>query len=148
MTAQATIRPAVASDLDGLLQLEEARRRQFAKYQPVFWRPAADAADLQGPYLANLIEEEAVITVVADTGGTLAGFAVGTIIAAPPVYDPGGPTCVIDDFAVAVPSSGLRSESTCWAPFGALHGSEEPHRSLLSVGTSTAPRGPRLNTAG
>lgn len=25
------------------------------------------------------------------------------IVAAPPVYDPGGPTCLIDDFAVAVP---------------------------------------------
>ncbi len=103
MTAQATIRPAVASDLETLLQLGEARRRQYAEYQPVFWRPATDAADKQRPHLAKLIEDDAVITLVADTGGTLAGFAVGTIIAAPPVYDPGGPTCVIDDFAVAFP---------------------------------------------
>lgn len=103
MTAQVTIRPAVASDLDRLLQLGEARRRQYAEYQPVFWRPATDATDKQRPYLAKLIEDNAVITVVADTGGTLAGFAVGTIVAAPPVYDPGGPTCVIDDFAVAFP---------------------------------------------
>ena len=50
-----------------------------------------------------MIEDDAVITVVADTGETLAGFAVGTIIAAPPVYDPGGPSCVIYDFVVAVP---------------------------------------------
>jgi len=103
MTAQASIRPAVASDLDRLLQLGAARRRQYAGYQPLFWRPAADAVDRQRPYLAALIDDEAVITVVADTGGTLAGFAVGTLVAAPPVYDPGGPTCVIDDFAVAVP---------------------------------------------
>ena len=51
-----------------------------------------------------MIEDDAVITLVADTRGTIGGVVIGTIVAAPPVYDPGGPTCVIDDFVVAVPA--------------------------------------------
>lgn len=61
----------------------------------------------------------------ATTGGELAGFAVGTIVTAPPIYDPGGPICVIDDFAVADSGSGPRSEPTCCTPFGAVHKSAE-----------------------
>lgn len=107
MTARASIRPAVAGDLDRLLELGGARRRQYALYQPVFWRPATDAVEQQRRFLAKLISDDAVITVVADTGGTLVGFAVGTFVAAPPVYDPGGSACVVDDFAVAAPQQWL-----------------------------------------
>jgi hypothetical protein len=101
--APAIIRPARASDLASVLQLAAAHRSQYEAYQPIFWRPAPGAIDRQRPYLAKLIDDDAVITVVADTGGGLAGFAVGVIGEAPAVYDPGGATCVIDDFTVDVP---------------------------------------------
>lgn len=100
VTSPATIRLAVAGDLDGMLRLAEARRTQYATYQPIFWRPAADAVDRQRPHLAKLIEDGAVITLVADTHHGIAGFVIATIVSAPPVYDPGGPTCVVDDFTV------------------------------------------------
>jgi len=64
-------------------------------------RRAADAAARQRPYLAGLIEDPAVITLVAVTGHDVAGFAIGTVGGAPSVYDPGGLTCMVDDFAVA-----------------------------------------------
>lgn len=107
MTAQATIRPAVASDLDQLLLLGDKRRRQYAEYQPVFWRPAVDAVEQQRPYLAGLIEDDAAITLVAVTRKTIAGFVVGTFTAALSVYAPGGPTCVVDDFVVGFPEQWL-----------------------------------------
>ena len=28
------------------------------------------------------------------------GFIIAALVAAPPVYDPGGPTCFVDDFTV------------------------------------------------
>lgn len=145
MTAKAIIRPAVAGDLDRLLELGEARRRQYAEYQPVFWRPAIDAIDQHRPYLAKLIEDDAVITVVADTGGTLTGFAVGTIVTAPPVYDPGGSTCVVDDFVVGVPEQLAYGRSQ---PAGRA----SAHRTRARSGTGRrclwAPRRPREDRAG
>ena len=38
---------------------------------------------------------------VAEESGQIVGFIIGQIRNPPPVYDPGGKACVIDDFAVA-----------------------------------------------
>jgi hypothetical protein len=104
------IRPAAAGDLDAILALADTRRQQYAGYQPRFWRPAPDATARQAPYLAALIADPAVITLVAVTGADLVGYAVGQLAPAPPVYDPGGPTCLVDDFTVA--------ESGLWTTVG------------------------------
>lgn len=37
----------------------------------------------------------------------MAGFAIGRLVPAPSVYDPGGVTCFVDDFAVADPTDWL-----------------------------------------
>jgi hypothetical protein len=37
----------------------------------------------------------------------LTGFLIATLLPAPPVYDPGGLTCQIDDFAVVAAASWL-----------------------------------------
>lgn len=103
MTAS-VIRPAELADLDAILALAAARRQEYAAYQPGFWRPARDAAARQAPYLSGLIADPAVISLVAGTGPVLVGYAVGQLTEAPPVYDPGGATCVVDDFAVADPA--------------------------------------------
>jgi GNAT superfamily N-acetyltransferase len=94
------IRPAVAADLAALNAMATARRRQYSTYQPVFWAPAPDAEQAQKPYLAKLIEDQDVITLVSERSGAVTGFVIATIGAAPPVYNPGGPTCQIDDFVV------------------------------------------------
>ncbi len=103
VSGSVTIRVASSEDLDDILELAGARRRQYAVYQPVFWRAAADAVDQQRPYLAGLLQDGQVIAFVAVTDSALRGFALGTVIASPPVYDPGGPTCLVDDFTVADP---------------------------------------------
>lgn len=72
-----------------MVALADARRRQYAIYQPVFWRPAADAADRHRPYVAGLITHDAAIFRVAETGGDLTGFRLAQLVPAPPVYDPG-----------------------------------------------------------
>ena len=105
MSASVTIRAARAGDLDSVLELADVRRRQYATYQPTFWRPAVDAVARQRRYMAKLIEDEAVIALVADTEYALIGFAIGRLVPAPPVYDPGGATCLVDDFTVADPAA-------------------------------------------
>ncbi len=94
------IRPATAADLDAITVMASSRRRQYSAYQPVFWAPAHNAAEVHKPYLSKLIGEKDVITLVSESSGTLTGFVIASISAAPPVYNPGGLTCQIDDFAV------------------------------------------------
>ncbi len=100
-----TIRPTQANDLDQIVALADDRRRQYSNYQPVFWRPASDAIARQRPYLEKLIADDSVIALVAISGETLVGYVIGQLVPAPVVYDPGGPTCIVDDFAVNDPAS-------------------------------------------
>lgn len=99
-----TIRVASGEDLEEMLRLADARRRQYTAYQPLFWRAAADAVDQQRPYLAELLQDERVIAYVGATDSALRGFVLGKLILSPPVYDPGGETCVVDDFTVSDPA--------------------------------------------
>jgi len=97
------VRSAAPGDVDAVVRLAASRRAQYETYQPVFWRPAADAAARQRTYLAGLIDDPAVISLVAVTDRDVTGFAIATVEPAPPVYEPGGLTCLVDDFVVADP---------------------------------------------
>jgi len=95
------IRTAVQADVPGMTALAAIRREQYARYQPLFWRPAAAAPDKHRTYLGSLVASDEVVTLVSDEAGQLTGFLIATLTPAPPVYDPGGLTCQIDDFVVA-----------------------------------------------
>lgn len=94
-------RHATAEDVPALVELAEQRRALYAQYQPVFWRPAADAREQHEPYLRSLLTHENVIAPVHERiDGTVDGFALATLAPSPPVYNPGGLTCFIDDLGV------------------------------------------------
>ena len=95
------IRAATQSDVAAMTDLAACRRKQYARYQPVFWRPAAGARDKHRTYLAGLVADSQVITLVSEEDSQVTGFLIATLVPAPPVYDPGGLTCQIDDFTVA-----------------------------------------------
>jgi len=102
------IRPATARDLPALVDLAERRRREYADFQPTFWRPALEAPADQAPYFARLIDDGRALVLVHEEAGSSArlqvdGFVVGQVARHPPVYAPGGTALVIDDFAVAAP---------------------------------------------
>ena len=105
------IRPAHADDVPAMVALSEQKRLEYERYQPVFWRKAADSAASQLPYFRNLLTRENIIALVCAGERGLDGFIIAAIIGAPPVYDPGGLTCMIDDFCVA--------GSAGWATVGA-----------------------------
>jgi hypothetical protein len=95
------VRDAVAADVDAMTAMASARRDQYAEYQPVFWRPASGAEQIHRPYLAQLVNDQDAITLVSEDSALFTGFVIATIADAPAVYDPCGPTCMIDDFVVA-----------------------------------------------
>ena len=117
------IRFAAQADVDAMATLASMRREQYAQYQPVYWRPAADAQDKQRPYFAKLVADDKVICLVSEDAGQVTGFLIATLSQAPGVYDPGGLTCQIDDFVVA--------PATKWPTTGA---------ELLSTGLAEAGR--------
>jgi hypothetical protein len=95
------IRRATLDDVDGMVELAQDKRLRYETYEPTFWRVAPDARLSHRPYLAHMVRLESSLCLVSDLGdGTLDGFIIGKVVAAPPVYDPGGPTLVVDDFWV------------------------------------------------
>jgi GNAT superfamily N-acetyltransferase len=106
------IRTAVPADVSAIAALASIRRDQYARYQLLFWRPAAAAPDKHRTYLGRLVASAEIITLVSEEAGQLTGFLIATLDPAPPVYDPGGLTCQIDDFVVTPatkwPTTGVR----------------------------------------
>jgi ribosomal protein S18 acetylase RimI-like enzyme len=94
------IRRATASDLDAVVAIVESQRRQYQKFQPIFWRRAADAATRTRSFFIRLLDEPQTWFLVAAEGGQILGFLIARKFPAPPVYEPGGDTYLIDDFAV------------------------------------------------
>ena len=99
------VRTATHGDLDIIVALADEKRRQYADYAPVFHRPAANAAEVHKPWIARLLGDDGAAVLVSEHGsGARDGFLIATLVASPPVYDPGGLTCSVDDFVVAAPA--------------------------------------------
>lgn len=95
------VRLATLDDVSAMAALAEEKRVQYAQYQPIFWRVAEDAVLRHSPFIANQVERSDIITLVHEKlTGIITGFIIATRVPAPPVYDPGGPSCSVDDFCV------------------------------------------------
>ncbi len=95
------VRAAQPFDLPRIVELIEERRQQYEEYQPRFWRRAANPRGKEREHLEELLHDASAIVLVHDRDGRVDGVAVGVLEQAPPMYDPGGLTCIIDDFVVA-----------------------------------------------
>ena len=74
----------------------------------MFWRKAEGASEKQVSFFKAQLEEEDIIVLVSEEAGQeeagqIEGFIIATIQSAPPVYDPGGLVCGVDDFVVSAP---------------------------------------------
>lgn len=98
------VRRAGHEDLERILGLAAAKREEYEKYSPIFWRPAVRAREAQAKYFRHLLSDPDWICLVHETDGDLDGFILAQVTPPPPVYDPGGKACIIDDFVVASPS--------------------------------------------
>jgi GNAT superfamily N-acetyltransferase len=139
------VRRAGSNDIEAMVLLAAKKREQYRDYSPTFHRPADDAIELQRPWFEHLVEDDHVGTLVhEDEDGVVDGFLIASLVPAPPVYDPGGLTCLVDDFAVADPSlwagvgRDLLRKAQAWAqPLGAAQTvvvcgpRDEPKRRML-----------------
>lgn len=90
--------------------LSRVKRLRYKNFSPVFWNPSETGDESQKDFFRKLISDENHIVIVADEGEGLSGFIIGSIKEAPPVYDPGGKVCLIDDYVV--------TSSEQWATVG------------------------------
>jgi GNAT superfamily N-acetyltransferase len=97
------VRKAETTDIEAAVELAERSRRQFQKYQPTFWRKAANSAAATETFFTRLLAEPDTFFLVAIEGSRLEGFLIARKFPSPPVFDPGGDTYLIDDFCVLDP---------------------------------------------
>ena len=95
------VRKAQPADIPQMLDLAEQRRARYESFQPRFWRRARDARARQAPHLRGLLASDDCIAFVYERQAALAGFIIGRLVNPPPVYDPGGPVCDVDEFITA-----------------------------------------------
>lgn len=98
------VRHARVGDVGAMTKLIERRREHYEELQPTFWKRAARSATRTRWFYTSLILlGRHTLALVAEEGSDLVGFLIAKQLRAPPVYDPGGPTVIIDDFCVARP---------------------------------------------
>jgi GNAT superfamily N-acetyltransferase len=95
------VRVSGQQDVAACVALIEERRQRYQSYEPRFWKKASNSGELSADWYARLIADEKTnVALLAELGDSVVGFLIASPIAAPPVYDSGGPTAMIDDFAV------------------------------------------------
>lgn len=97
------VRPAKTTDIPAAVAMAERSRRQQQKLQPTFWRKATNSAAVTETFFSKLADEPGTYFLVATEGSQFQGFLIARKFPAPPVFDPGGETYLIDDFCVAEP---------------------------------------------
>jgi hypothetical protein len=101
----AGVRTAQTHDALRMAELAELKREEYAAYAPVFHRPKPNTRKMHATFLAGQVENaERHVALVHDAAdGHIDGFLIASMVPPPPVYDPGGLTCLVDDFTVEAP---------------------------------------------
>ena len=71
-----TVRAATIDDLEPIVAMTRAQRRQLARWSPVYFRPRAGADEAHAAFLAFIVESHDHDTVVMDDDGDVFGFFV------------------------------------------------------------------------
>ena len=96
------VRECLADDLTGVVEILEARREDYARYEPAFWKRRQRVAQASVDYLKTWLGAERTVCLVAAVDEEIVGLLFGREMPTPPVYD-AGPTAVIDDYHVRSP---------------------------------------------
>ena len=97
------VRRARWRDIPEMVRLSERNRLFLEQLAPRFWRRSPGAARWTGRYFRFLFVTRRAAMLVAEEQREVVGMLIGRRVSAPPVYEPGGPTLLIDDFCVAAP---------------------------------------------
>jgi hypothetical protein len=70
------LRRAVAADVPRLLELGEAKRREYQTYSPTFWRISATPRETFAPFLTGQIEKPEHVALVHEESGQVDGCLI------------------------------------------------------------------------
>ena len=98
-----SVREATAADLPRILALLQQRREAYQHYSSTFWNIAERASEKQEPFIRKLVDSADTLTIVHESAQHVDGVLLATTMNAPPVYNPGGKVCMIDDYVVESP---------------------------------------------
>ena len=70
------VRKAATTDIKAAAELVEQSRRQLQKYQPTFWRKAANSATATETFFTRLLGEPDTFFLVALEGSRFEGFLI------------------------------------------------------------------------
>lgn len=90
-----TVRPATHDDLDVIVGLTKAMRRQLARWAPVYFNPTAEADELHPVFLEFMVDSEDHVTqaLVSDEGAMVGFFAEHALAGEPRIW--------VDDLCVS-----------------------------------------------
>jgi len=71
----------------------------YSLVQPLFWKPASNANEVQYEYFTGLIKEKSTLGYVFKRGKSIEGFIIGEIYPANPLYKKVH-LCKVDDYTV------------------------------------------------
>ena len=94
-----TTRVARPEDVPAMVEMAEARRRQYQTYQPVFWAKAEQSAGMSQMWFAHLVGLKDADVLALEEDGEIAGVAIIERIPVPPVYK-GKSAIKLDDFYI------------------------------------------------
>ncbi len=94
------IRAAGQNDVAVCAEMVEARRDLYQTFEPRFWNKAPNSRALTIRWFTHLFGDDKVVKLVSEDASGILGFLIATNFPAPPVFDPGGPNALIDDFYV------------------------------------------------
>lgn len=99
-----TVRDARWADIPAMVKIIERQRSHYELSQRIFWRRASNADAKTSRYYRWLLVRRAATLLIGQRGPQPVGFLTAVPTKVPPVYAPGGPTMMIDDFAVSDPA--------------------------------------------
>ncbi|MFM5918009.1 MAG: N-acetyltransferase family protein [Novosphingobium sp.] len=97
------VRRARAADVAEIAEILGAKRKSYEAWQPVFWKRAKHQHLLTLIYIHLQVYFPRGAFLVCERQGEVAGFLLASTIKAPPVFDPGGRSILVDDFCVRDP---------------------------------------------
>jgi GNAT superfamily N-acetyltransferase len=99
--ASGTIEVARSEDAHEAALLADAKRGEYERYSPVFWRPAKNALERHESWLAKCLDDDTYTSFAARSGSTLVGIAMAAHSVFPPPFrgDPES-SWLVDDFFV------------------------------------------------
>ena len=97
------IRPATEDDLPWMMSLCELARIQKNTLHPVDYDNPADYCRQRQTELEKWLASPQSICLVRDRYSEPIAFLIARLVDAPPVYAPGGPVCLVEEFEVVRP---------------------------------------------